>query len=152
LYSDSWLKDNRFLDELPANKLQDLLRHKSLLQPIISVGPSEPVQRAANLLRQYNISQLPVMVGEEVVGSMQEGDVLRLALEKVDFNTTLVRDVMGRPFPEMAADVAVSDACYTLAEHDSAVLVVADRRPVGVLTRIDFIHYLSEQGARPQAR
>ncbi|MEB3285412.1 MAG: cystathionine beta-synthase [Candidatus Sericytochromatia bacterium] len=152
LYSDAWLKDNRFLDELPANQLADLLQQKSLLQPIISVGPSEPVQRAASLLRQYNISQLPVMVGEEVVGSIQESDILRMALEKVDFNATLVRNVMGRPFPQMAAEVAVADACYTLAEHDSAVLVVSDRRPVGVLTRIDFIHYLAEQSARAELR
>ena len=146
LYSDTWMQDNGFLDEHPAGKLTDLLRHKSLLQPIIYVGPSDPVQRAANLLRQYNISQLPVMAGDEVVGSIQEGEVMRLVLEKVDLNETLVRNVMGRPFPQLPADADVADACYTLADGDTAVLVVADRRPVGVLTKIDFIHYLSDHG------
>ncbi|MEB3196969.1 MAG: cystathionine beta-synthase [Candidatus Sericytochromatia bacterium] len=145
LYSDAWMADHHFIDEPPASKLADLLRQKASLQPIIHVGPSEPVQRAANLLRQYNISQLPVMAGDEVVGAIQEGDVLRLALEKVDLASTLVRDVMGRPFPQLSADVDVADACYTLAEGDSAVLVVSERRPVGVLTRIDFIHFLADQ-------
>ncbi|MEB3222879.1 MAG: pyridoxal-phosphate dependent enzyme [Candidatus Sericytochromatia bacterium] len=148
LYSDTWMHDNHFIEGLQSGKLTDLLRQKSLLQPIIQVGPSEPVQRAANLLRQFNISQLPVMVGEELVGSIGEGDVLRLALENVDLTRTLVRDVMGRPFPMLSADVDIADACYTLAEGDGTVIVVADRRPVGVLTRIDFIHYLAEQAAR----
>ena len=144
LYSDTWMKDNGFLDDHPAGKLADLLRHKSLLQPIIYVGPSDPLQRAASLLRQYNISQLPVMAGDEVVGSIHEGEVMRLVLEKVDLNTTLVRNVMGRPFPQLSADADVADACYTLADGDTAVLVVSDRRPVGVLTKIDFIHYLAD--------
>ncbi|MEB3330017.1 MAG: pyridoxal-phosphate dependent enzyme [Candidatus Sericytochromatia bacterium] len=148
LYSDAWMQDHHFIEGAQSGKLNDLLRQKSLLQPIIQVGPSEPVQRAANLLRQFNISQLPVMVGEELVGSIGEGDVLRMALENVDLQKTLVRDVMGRPFPMLSADVDVSDACYTLAEGDGTVVVVADRRPVGVLTRIDFIHYLTEQAAR----
>lgn len=148
LYSDTWMQDNGFLDERAGGKLADLLRHKSLLQPIIYVGPSDPLQRAVNLLRQYNISQLPVMAGDEVVGSIQEGEVMRLVLERVDMDTTLVRDVMGRPFPQLSADADVADACYTLAEGDMAVLVVSDRRPVGVLTKIDFIHYLSDHAKK----
>lgn len=143
-YSDTWMIDNGFLDERPAGKLSDLLRHKALLQPIISVTPADPVQRAATLLRQYNISQLPVMVDDQVVGSIQESEVMRLVLEKVDLADTSIEEVMGRPFPTLSADADVADACYTVAEEDTAVLVVADRRPVGVLTKIDFIHYLAD--------
>jgi cystathionine beta-synthase len=143
-YSDNWMIDNGFLDERPAGKLSDLLRHKSMLQPIISVTPSDMVQRAATLLRQYNISQLPVMLDDQVVGSIQESEVMRLVLEKVDLSTTTINDVMGRPFPTLSADSDVADACYTVAEGDTAVLVVSDRRPVGVLTKIDFIHYLAD--------
>jgi cystathionine beta-synthase len=144
LYSDAWMIDNGFMEERPAGKLSDLLRHKSILQPIISVTPADSVQRASTLLRQYNISQLPVMQGDEVVGSIQETEVMRLVLEKVDLNTTKIHEVMGRPFPTLPADADVTDACYTVAEGDSAVLVVSDRRPVGVLTKIDFIHFLAD--------
>jgi cystathionine beta-synthase len=144
LYSDNWMIDNGFMEERPAGKLSDLLRHKSILQPIISVTPGDPVQRAATLLRQYNISQLPVMQDEQVVGSIQESEVMRLVMEKVDLSTTRIHEVMGRPFPTLPADADVKDACYTVAEGDTAVLVVADRRPVGVLTKIDFIHYLAD--------
>ncbi|MFP5501287.1 MAG: CBS domain-containing protein, partial [Candidatus Sericytochromatia bacterium] len=90
-----------------------------------------------------NISQLPVLHDDEVVGSIQETEVMRLLLEKVDLASTTIREVMGRPFPQLAADTDVADACYSMADG-SAVLVVADRRPVGVLTKIDFIHYLAE--------
>jgi cystathionine beta-synthase len=143
-YSDTWMIDQGFMDQAPSGQLSDLLRHKSLLQPIIYVSPEDTVARAAALLRQYNISQLPVMRDETVVGSIQESEVMRLVLEKVDLATTPVRAVMGVPFPTLPADTPVTDACYTLAEGDGAVLVVSDRRPVGVLTKIDFIHYLAE--------
>ncbi|HEY9723282.1 MAG TPA: cystathionine beta-synthase [Oscillatoriaceae cyanobacterium] len=143
-YSDHWMIDQGFLDERPAGRLSDLLRHKALLQPIISVTPEDTVARAAHLLRQYNISQLPVMQGEDVIGSLQETEVMRLLLEKVDLQATKISEVMGHPFPTLAADTPVADACYAIADGDAAVLVVSDRRPVGVLTRIDFIHYLAE--------
>jgi cystathionine beta-synthase len=79
-YSDHWMIDNGFMAEQPAGKLSDLLRHKPLLQPIISVRPDEPVARAAHLLRQYNVSQLPVLADDQLVGSIQENEVMRLVL------------------------------------------------------------------------
>jgi cystathionine beta-synthase len=143
IYSDTWMIDQHLMDTPPASKLSDLLRHKSILQPLIAVAPTDPVQRAAMLLRQYNISQLPVMVDDEIVGSLHEAEVMRLVLEKIDPTTTRVGDIMGNPFPQLSADAEVADACYTVADG-SAVLVVADRRPIGVLTKIDFIHFLAE--------
>jgi cystathionine beta-synthase len=143
-YSDHWMIDQGFMTEQPAGKLSDLLRHKPLLQPIISVRPEEPVARAAQLLRQFNVSQLPVMDNDTIVGSIQETEVMRLVLEKVDLATTTIRDVMGRPFPSLEMDTSVTDACYTVADGGSAVLVTSNRQPVGVLTRIDFIHYLAD--------
>lgn len=143
-YSDNWMIDQGFMKEQPAGKLSDLLRHKSLLQPIISVRPEEPVARAAQLLRQFNVSQLPVLQDEVVVGSIQENEVMRLVLEKVDLTATTVRDVMGHPFPQLDVDTSVVDACYTVADGDAAVLVTSNRRPVGVLTKIDFIHYMAD--------
>jgi predicted transcriptional regulator len=51
---------------------------------------------------------------------------------------------MGQPFPQMEIDTSVADACYTVADGDSAVIVTSNRQPVGVLTKIDFIHYLAD--------
>jgi cystathionine beta-synthase len=143
-YNDTWMIDQGFMAEQPAGKLSDLLRHKALLQPIISVRPEEPVARAAQLLRQFNVSQLPVLQDEQVVGSIQENEVMRLVLEKVDLASTTINDVMGRPFPQLDVETSVVDACYTVADGDAAVLVTSNRRPVGVLTKIDFIHYMAD--------
>ncbi|MNS22194.1 hypothetical protein D3C72_539770 [compost metagenome] len=69
---------------------------------------------------------------------------MRLVLEKVDLGTTTINDVMGRPFPQLDVETSVVDACYTVADGDAAVLVTSNRRPVGVLTKIDFIHYMAD--------
>ena len=146
LYNDEWLRENRLIE--PARVTADLMvqTKESDRAPgaLVSVEPSTPVRRALGFINEYNISQLPVMEGDQVVGSIQENEVMRLVMEKVDLGATTIGTVMGRPFPTLSADADVTDACYTVAEESGAVLVVADRRPVGVLTKIDFIHYLAD--------
>src|SRR5260370_20858253 len=91
----------------------DVLRTKEPLPPMITVTEAQTVKEALDLLRRYEISQLPVMRDAEVVGSINDVAVMHAVFDHADILHKPVVEVMGRPFPMLEHDVLVG-AAYQL--------------------------------------
>src|SRR5580698_5034611 len=84
IFNDEWMADYGFLSSETAEpRVADVVGRKpGLLPPFVHVHPEDTVSAAIGLLREYNVSQLPVMKEEppvmaaEVVGSIVESDLL----------------------------------------------------------------------------
>jgi cystathionine beta-synthase len=69
IYNDDWMRERGFLEsELRA---KDILA-KKLKKEFISINPDTAIQEVLRLMRDFDISQLPVMENEEWVGSVGE--------------------------------------------------------------------------------
>jgi len=78
IFNDEWMNANGFLeDHRRKDTVGDVLRAKQPLPPLITVTETQPVKEALDLLRRYEISQLPVMRGREVVGSINDVAVMQ---------------------------------------------------------------------------
>ena len=144
IFNDDWMIANGFLAEGKRKAtVGDVLRSKTPLPPMITVKHDDTVKTALDLLRQYEISQLPVMQGRDVVGSVNDVGVMQAVFDQADVLHKSVTDVMGRPFPmlEQSAEIELAYKLLTLA--NPAVIVVDDGEPIGVLTRHDIISFLS---------
>ncbi|MCI4368298.1 MAG: pyridoxal-phosphate dependent enzyme [Thermoplasmata archaeon] len=144
-YSDEWMLEKRFLEEQAV--VLDLLRQKTFTPALVSVSPTTTVSDALATLRQHGVSQVPVLAGLENVGSLQEEDILRSALEDEDVLGRTVPRIMGPPFGEVARETPVGELLHLLKE-ERALLVRArpGGEPVAVLTRHDLLNYLSSRG------
>jgi cystathionine beta-synthase len=144
IFNDEWMIANGFLEDLKTKAtVGDVLRSKQPLPPMIAVTEDDVVKHALDLLRKHEISQLPVMRGDRVVGSVNDVAVMRAVFDHADLIHEPVKDVMGSPFPtlETVADV---DQAYKLLTLANSAIVVAERgKPVGVVTRQDIISFLS---------
>lgn len=144
IFNDEWMIANGFLAEGKRKAtVGDVLRAKRPLPPMITVKPDDTVKAALDLLRQYEISQLPVTRGTEIVGSINDVGVMQAVFDQSDILHRPVSDVMGRPFPslEQFAEIEKAYKLLTLANH--AIVVTDDSEPVGVVTRQDIISFLS---------
>ncbi len=122
----------------------DVLAAKWDSAPIILVSRKDTVHKAVELMRQNGISQLPVVGGDgDVIGSIQEITALQLVFDQIDIGTKLVGDAMGSPFPKLEKNVEVEKGIKALSLGASAVIVCDDGKPIGLLTKTDFITYLS---------
>jgi cystathionine beta-synthase len=121
----------------------DVLRSKEPLPPMITVKESDVVRDALDLLRRYEISQLPVMRDSEIVGSVNDVAVMQAVFDRADLLHKSVGDVMGRPFPALDTDAQIDRAYKLLTLANAAIVVVDAGRPMGVVTRQDIISYLS---------
>ncbi|MBJ7401480.1 cystathionine beta-synthase [Mycolicibacterium sp.] len=155
IFNDSWMSSYGFLrtpldGTLPEPTVGDVLRGKSGgLPDLVHTHPSETVRDAIGILREYGVSQMPVVGAEppvvagEVAGSVSERELLSAVFEGRAQLADAVALHMSPPLPLIGAGDQVSAAANALRDVD-AVMVVEDGKPVGVITRHDLLGYLSE--------
>jgi cystathionine beta-synthase len=121
----------------------------------VHVHPSETVRSAIAVLREYGVSQLPVVKAEpplslaEVVGTVTDRDLLERIVADPAAIDMPVESVMGRPLPMVGSGEPVDVASARLAEA-AAVLVLDNGHPTGIITRSDVLDFLS--GTRAVSR
>jgi cystathionine beta-synthase len=143
VHNDEWMRDNHLMDPAEARAGQLVASKAQRLRQVIAVGVGEPLRRALALIEQHDVSQLPVMRGTEVVGTLEEGEVLRTALADPAALEKPVDALMGPPLPSVSADDPADAVARLLGARNSAVLVRTDGTVSGILTRIDMIHFIA---------
>lgn len=154
IFNDDWMSSYGFLrsrlDGATEPSVGDVLRGKSgALPDLVHTHPSETVRDAIEILREYGVSQMPVVGAEppvmagEVAGSVTERELLSAVFEGRAGLADSVAQHMSAPFPLIGAGEHVSDATKALGETD-ALMVVEEGKPVGVITRHDLLGFLSK--------
>jgi cystathionine beta-synthase len=150
LYNDAWMADFGFLRAGGQTTGDVLARKESRLPALVHVHPDETVRAAISLLREYEVSQLPVVKAEpplavaEVVGAVQDVDLMEKAFNQPGLLDRPVTEAMGPPLPTVGAGEPVETAVEAL-ERGSALLVLDAGHPVGVLTRHDVLEFLAHR-------
>ncbi|MGH3313513.1 MAG: cystathionine beta-synthase [Streptomyces sp.] len=154
IFNDDWMNDYGFLEEgePTAVRVGDVLRHKEGPIPsLVHMHPEETVGEAIDVLREYGVSQMPVVkpgaghpdvMAAEVVGSVVERELLdALFAQRASLNDQLEKH-MSAPLPHVGSGESVGDLMPVLQEADAAV-VLAEGKPVGVVSRQDLLAYLA---------
>jgi cystathionine beta-synthase len=150
IFNDEWMADYGFLTEQTAEpKIAEVLARKQDSLPVfVHAHPDETVAAAIGILREYNVSQLPVMKQEppvmvaEVVGSIVERDLLDALVSGRASPQDPVGEHMSPPLPMVGSGEQVSRAVEALEKAGAAVVLV-DGRPAGMITRQDVLAFLA---------
>jgi cystathionine beta-synthase len=159
VFNDAWMSSYGFLRSRLDGSLEqatvgDVLRGKSgALPDLVHTHPQETVRDAIGILREYGVSQMPVVGAEppvmagEVAGSVSERELLSAVFEGRAKLADAVAQHMLPPLTMIGAGELVSHAAKALRESD-AVMIVEEGKPVGVLTRHDLLGFLSDGNPR----
>jgi len=159
IFNDAWMSSYGFLrtrldGSIEQPTVGDVLRGKSGHLPnLVHTHPSETVRDAIGILREYGVSQMPVVGAEppvmagEVAGSVSERELLSAVFEGRASLADAVGTHMSPPLPIIGAGELVSSLAKTLRDLD-AVMVVEEGKPVGVITRYDLLGFLSDGAPR----
>ena len=155
IFNDEWMADYGFLRAQTAEPtVGDLLAAKErdqtrTLPALVHVHPDETVAAAIALLREYDVSQLPVvrteppLMAAEVAGSVAERDLLHALVAGRAKPNDPIEKHMAPPLPLIGQGEPVSAAAATLEKADAA-LVHVDGKPTAVLTRQDLLSFYAE--------
>jgi cystathionine beta-synthase len=150
IFNDEWMADYGFLRAQTSEPLvaDVLARRERGLPELVHVHPEENVGAAIALLREYDVSQLPVVKEEppvmaaEVVGSVVERDLLDALVTGRARPSDPVGGHMSPPLPTIGSGEPVSRAVLALEKAGAAVVHV-DGKPSGLLTRQDVLTFLA---------
>ncbi|NUO80460.1 pyridoxal-phosphate dependent enzyme [candidate division KSB1 bacterium] len=142
LYSDEWMKENRFLDMSKALVHHVLEAKGRGLPGLLSVTPETKVREALQIMEERNVSQLPVLEEQRCVGSLEESTLLGQVLESAMLLEQPARGVMEASFPIVHHDDTIEHAKYLLARRYPAILVQEHGKFVGIITKYDLINFI----------
>jgi cystathionine beta-synthase len=150
VFNDEWLAQYGFLPAAADEPtVGEVLKGKDgRLPDLVHTHPSETIAEAVHILREYGVSQMPVVraeppiVAAEVAGSVSERALLDALFSGNAKLINAVETHMDPPLPTIGANEPVSDAVAKL-ENADALLVQEDGKPIGVVTRQDLLSYLA---------
>ena len=155
VFNDEWLASYGFAtggSDAAAHErtIGDVMRAKSGdLPPFVHTHPTETVRDAIDILREFGVSQMPVVRAEppvmaaEVVGSVAERDLLDSLFTGRANLSDAVEGHMSDKLPQVGSGEPVGAAIDAL-ENADALLVLDDGKPVGVLSRSDLLGHLAD--------
>ena len=149
IFNDEWMSRYGFLRTgSTESTVADVLASKGGRMPeMVHMHPSETVRDAIDVMREYGVSQLPVLKAEppvvtgEIAGSIAERDLLDALFTGQAHLHDMVERHMGPPLPMVGGGQPVREAVAVL-EKSGAVIVLVDGKPAGVLTRQDLLTHL----------
>ena len=172
---DNWMLEHGFLERTaPAPTVRELLRSKAGETPsLVTISAHQKVAEAIPVMERYSISQLPVVRGvgsteppksggggsagagaeadgevhslADVIGSLQDRDLLDRVFKNADALHEDVASVMQGPLGAVEAEASVDEIVTALTGGSNAVVVAEAGRPVGVVTRSDLLDYLAHR-------
>ena len=143
LYDDAWMRENQMLDTELITVESLMAQRPAQIPPLVSVAPAASVRQALNLMSTYGISQVPVIAGDDCVGSVTEGPVIARALGDAKLLERSVGEVMQAPFPVVDAALPFERLNTLLSHETQAALVRKEGRLIGLVTRYDVLRQVA---------
>lgn len=141
MYNDYWMLDLGFIERKPHHDLRDLIARRHLEHAAVTITPEETLFAAYSRMKLYDVSQLPVLEGEKIIGIIDEADILMAVYEhenrfqdpvKTAMITQLETISYTHPIPEL----------LPVFEKNHVAIVMDGPQFLGVITRIDLLNYL----------
>lgn len=137
VFNDDWMRERGFLDdEMTVANL--ISRKKS--KEFMGVQADDSVRNVFNLMKNNDISQMPVLEGDKIVGSITETHLLHILLENPLMNNEKsVRSIMGEPFPVVAVTLPISQLNKYINKDTPAVITYDRSGEPHIVTQYDLI-------------
>lgn len=143
IYNDDWMRENGFL--VPERVTARYIMQSKKLGKIVSIDPTTTVRKALDLIKEHDISQLPVLDHGKPVGAVHDHELMMTVMERPVLVDSPISTVMGPSFPVLNIDSHIEDVIKQMTtKRNSAVLIEDDQRVTGILTRYDVIEYMGK--------
>lgn len=142
MYNDYWLLDQGITERKKHGDLRDFIARRFEDNAIVYAVPDDSLKAIYGRLKLYDISQIPILKGNKVVGIIDESDLL-LALYSNEYDIeTPVKEIMTKELTTIKQNEHRDKLVKIL--NAGLVAIVEDDFGIfqGLITRIDFINHL----------
>jgi len=139
VYNDSWMKDHGYLESREFATAKDIISNKAKDGLLITVSKNDSVGDAIAKLSKAGISQVPVMEGDAIVGSLTDTKILKQLIEDPSIKSKKIGEVMDNPFTFVGLDNTVDVLASLINKDNTALLVRDEKNQVHIITQADLL-------------
>ncbi len=140
VYNDQWMMERGFLD---VKTFKDLVSGRGS-QKTITVTPEQTVMEAIDLMKKYDIENIPVFRGDENIGAISANGLFDKILNNSDVKHNQILTVMETPYPLVAFDIPVERLSAHITKESGAALAKDESGFYHIVTKHDIIQSLSK--------
>ncbi len=140
VYNDQWMMERGFLD---VKTFKDLVSGRGS-QKTITVTPEQTVMEAIDLMKKYDIENIPVFRGDENIGAISANGLFDKILNNSDVKHNQILTVMENPYPLVAFDIPVERLSAHITKESGAALAKDESGFYHIVTKHDIIQSLSK--------
>ena len=141
MFNDTWMSDQGFVERRQQGDLRDLIVRRHDEGASITVAPDDTLNHAYSRMKLYEVSQLPVLAGDQVVGIIDESDLLLATIADPAKFAAPVHSAMSARVETVQASEPF-ESLMPVFNRGHVVVVVDGSRFLGLITRIDLINHL----------
>jgi cystathionine beta-synthase len=141
MFNDYWMADQGFLQRGGYGDLRDIISRRADESAVVSIAPDDKLMTAYARMKLYDISQIPVLDGDKVIGLIDEFDLLAAVQDNPAKFREPVRSAMTQRLETVALNTPITSLMDTFNKGHVAI-VVDQGRFWGLITRIDVLNYL----------
>ena len=141
MYNDYWMLDQGFIQRPIWGDLRDLIARRHAEGAVVTVSPDDTLLTAYGRFKLYDVSQLPVVQHDRIVGIIDESDLLLAAYGQEDRFRDKVSAYMTSRL-ETVAPTAPLEALLPIFDAGQVPIVCEGDKFLGLITRIDLLNYL----------
>jgi cystathionine beta-synthase len=144
MYNDFWMADQGYIERPHRGDLSDLIARRYADRAVVTIGPDEPLATALARMKMYDVSQLPVMENERIIGIIDESDLLLAVTRGRHRFADPVRSSMNDRIDTLGPAASIDDLLPVFARDHVAIVMDAGKF-LGLITRIDLLNHLRRQ-------
>ncbi len=140
VYNDEWMMERGFLD---VKTFKDLVSGRGS-KKLISISPDQTVLEAIELMKKYDIENIPVFKVDENTGAISANGLFNHILTNPEIKTEPVSSVMEKAYPEVSFETPVERLSSFINKENGAVLSRDESGSYHIVTKYDIIQSLSK--------
>ncbi len=140
IYNDQWMMERGFLD---VKTFKDLVSGRGA-KKLITITSNETVQSAIELMKKYDIENIPVMDNGINSGAISESGLFNKILSNAEIKSQPVGAVLEKAYPEVAFDTPVERLSSLITKENGAVLSKDESGSYHIVTKYDIIQSLTK--------
>lgn len=141
VYNDQWMIERGFLD---VKTFKDIISSRSGKQKLVTIEPSQTVAEAVDLMKKFDIENIPVMNGNGPIGAISENGLFQKIFSNPDIKNSKVENVMERPYPLVEFNTPVEKLSTLINKENGAVLSKDEAGNYHIVTKYDVIQALGK--------
>ncbi len=140
IYNDQWMMERGFLD---VKTFKDIVNARAV-KKLVTIQPKQTVSEAVELMKKYDIENIPVMNGNGPVGAVSETGLFQKVFDHPELKEESVESIMEKAYPVVEFDTPVERLGSLINKGNGAVLAKDESGNFHIVTKYDVIQSLAK--------